>query len=357
MPDLIKTELETALDAENICFYNIKQSPFKIYGLYEPLTEAQYRRIPADVAEATSKDVATLATNTSGGRVRFSTDSEYVAVKVKSHSSGLHSNMCLCGTSAFDVYLDSDAGQRFILNSQPQYPALKEGHEAIVHLGSNKMRYYTVYFPTYNSVDEVYIGLEGSATVSVGDCYRSELPVVYYGSSITQGGCASRPGLTYTSIISRKYDLDFINLGFSGSGRAEKSIVDYMATLDMLAFVSDYDYNAKNAEELNERHLSLYKTIREAHPDIPYIMITRPNTLYKPEDAYDRRDVVVNTYRYAREHGDKNVYFIDGDSFFLDPNDQDCTVDGVHPNDLGMSKMAYAIGVMLERSLRNSPLL
>ena len=155
--------------------------------------------------------------------------------------------------------------------------------------------------------------------------------------------------------IARKYNLDYINLGFSGNGRAELPIVNYMATLPMLAFVSDYDHNAPNAEYLRETHFRMYEIIREAHPDIPYIMVSRPDCL-NSTSAYDRKTVIIDSFREARERGDKNVYFVDGEGMFRGPYEDSCTVDGCHPNDLGMMKMADAIGRMLERSLRGNPI-
>jgi hypothetical protein len=103
----------------------------------------------------------------------------------------------------------------------------------------------------------LYIGLQEGAKVEGGLKYRSELPVYYYGSSITQGACSSRPGNAYQSIISRRQNLDFVNLGFSGSGRAEEIIANYMAEQKMLAFVCDYDHNAPNPEYLNDTHCRL----------------------------------------------------------------------------------------------------
>jgi lysophospholipase L1-like esterase len=184
--------------------------------------------------------------------------------------------------------------------------------------------------------------LQQDATVAAGLAYAYEKPIVYYGSSITQGGCASRPGLSYQNIISRRLNVDHINLGFSGNGKAEDAIVNYMATLDPLIFVSDYDHNTDSFEHLEITHRNLYRTVRAAHPDLPYVMISRPDFLYT--DCPMRRKIIHDHYMEGIEAGDRNLYFIDGESFFGSEYDRgDCTVDGCHPNDRGFALMADRI--------------
>ncbi len=346
--------IETSLKESDIVFYNTKRDPFKVYGLYHYRTENVCRRLPENVAQATSKSVAHLSLETAGARLRFSTDSAYVAIKVIMPYINRFSHMPLTGTTGFDLYIDTDGGSRYYKTFKPE-PGIDGGYESIIKFDSRKTRRITINFPSYNAVDDLYIGVQSNAKVGLGAFYRTKLPIVYYGSSITQGACTSRPGLTYENIISRKYDLDYMNLGFSGSGRAEPAIVEYMASLDMLAFVSDYDHNAPTPDYLRETHQRMYEAIRTAHPEIPYIMLSRPDFITQNnDDSIARRDVIIDTYRYARENGDKNVYYIDGEGIFRGPDEDSCTVDGSHPNDLGMMKMADAIGRVLERALRGN---
>ncbi len=346
--------IETALKEPDIVFYNTRRDPFMVYGLYHYRTEDVCRRLPENVAQATSKSVAHLSLETAGARLRFSTDSAYVAIKAIMPYINRFSHMPLTGTTGFDLYIDSDGGSRYYKTFKPD-TSISGGYESIIKFDSRKTRQITINFPSYNAVDDLYIGVQENSRIGLGAFYRTKLPIVYYGSSITQGACTSRPGLTYQNIISRKYNIDYMNLGFSGSGRAEPAIVDYMASRKMLAFVSDYDHNAPTVEYLRETHRRMYDTIRAAHPDIPYIMLSRPDfTTHDIEDSAARRDVVIDTYRYARENGDKNVYYIDGEGIFRGPEEDSCTVDGSHPNDLGMMKMAEAIGRVLERALRGN---
>jgi hypothetical protein len=124
----------------------------------------------------------------------------------------------------------------------------------------------TVFLPLYGDVADIEIGLPEDAEVYKHTVYKHDLPVVFYGSSIIQGACASRAGRAYQSIISRKYDFNYINLGFSGAARAEDIIVDSMAGLEMSAFVSDYDHNAPNHEHLKNTHHRMYKKYAKGIP-------------------------------------------------------------------------------------------
>ncbi len=344
--------LKTSFQEDDIVFYNIKTDPFTVYGLYDYKNQNQYCRLPEDVAKATSAGVADLSKNTAGGRLRFSTNSRYIIVKSEIPKVCYFDHMPLTGSTGMDVYIDGEGGSCYIQTIRPGI-AVKDGYESILRFDSNQMRYFTINFPLYNPVNEIYIGVQQSASVCAGREYLNKKPIVFYGSSITQGACASRPGLSYENILSRRYNLDYINLGFAGNAKAELPIVEYMASLDMLAFVSDYDHNAPNVQHLRDTHSRMYDIIRSSNPDVPYIMISRPDFFKGYNDNIERRNVIIDTYRRARAYGDKNVYYIDGEGFFKGPDADSCTVDGTHPNDLGFMKMADTIGKVLERALEN----
>ncbi|MBQ2734222.1 MAG: SGNH/GDSL hydrolase family protein [Clostridia bacterium] len=344
--------VEATVTEPDIVFYDIRRAPFAVYGLYNYRTEPDFKRMPDEVAQTVSKGVAGLAYHTAGGRVRFSSDSAYVAIRAEMPKIGRMPHFALTGSSAFDLYVDDpETGiTRFYKEFRPAFD-FTGGYESIVRFGEKKLRHFTVHFPSYSRVRNLRIGLQQDATVGEGMKYRNDKPVVYYGSSITQGGCASRPGNSYQNVIAQRLGLDYINLGFSGSGKGEPEIAEYMASLDMMAFICDYDANAPTVEHLRGTHLPLYQKIRAKHPDIPYIMISRVHVDRNYADTLERRDVIIDTYRYAREQGDRNVYFIDGESVFRGKYANMCTVDGVHPNDLGFALMADAIGATLERAM------
>lgn len=344
-------KIESKIAEADIAFYDVRNKPFEVYGLYDYQNQAEFKRLPDDIAKATSEGVFYLYRNTAGGRVRFCTDSRYVAIHAEMPSVGHMDHMAMTGSSAFDLYLDDPETEEtvFYNSFRPSF-GFNDGYESKVTFPDRRLRYITINFPSYSHVTNLYIGLQEEAKLDAGMKYKDMLPVVYYGSSITQGGCSSRPGNAYQNVISQRMNIDFINLGFSGNGKGEDVIVDYMATLNMSAFVSDYDHNAPTPEHLRNTHYKLYQKIRAAHPDIPYIMITRPNFRTNP-DSESRRDVVVDSFRMAREAGDTNVYYIDGESFFRGPYANMCTVDGCHPTDVGFALMADSIGYELKEAL------
>ncbi|MBO4213086.1 MAG: hypothetical protein J5894_03120 [Clostridia bacterium] len=334
-------------------FYNAKNKPFEIYGLYNDGSGKSFCRMPAEVAGVISEGVKHLALETAGGRVRFSTDSQYVAIRTKMPYISDFRHMPRTGTTAFDLYVDTDGGSRYVKTFINQNTVFDGGYEGVCKFEDRKMRKITINFPSYNAVDSLYIGVEKDATVGGGAKYLFDLPVVFYGSSITQGACSSRPGMIYENIISRKYNLDYLNLGFSGSAKGEAAMADYISVLDMIAFVADYDHNAPNAEHLGRTSLEMYEKIRKNHPNIPYILVSRPDfSTHNRYDGIARRDALTDVYREARERGDKKIYFIDGEGIFRGPYSDNCTVDGTHPNDLGMVKIAESIGKVLESALR-----
>lgn len=343
--------VETTLTEPDLRFYDVRQAPFKLYGLYDPCHQKAFLRLPEDVAAATSEAVARLSRQTAGGRVRFSTDSSYVALKAVMPAMCHMDHMAMTGSTGFDLYIDTPVDSRYYRTFRPSVSA-KGGFETIIRFSDKKMRNITIHFPTYSPVSDVYIGLQDSAALDEGMPYQPLPPFVIYGSSITQGGCCSRPGLCYSNILSKRLNLDHVNLGFSGSGKAEEVIVQYMSDMKMSAFVCDYDHNAPNPEHLLKTHLHMYEVFREKHPTLPYIMMSQPDFDRDPGIAATRRDIIQDTFRHARANGDNHIYYIDGEGVFRGPDRDSCTVDGTHPNDIGMMKIADAMECMLRRALR-----
>ena len=340
----------------DIYFTNIKNGPFDIYGLiYSSDCNEPYLRMPRSIAEAVSEKVAALCDNTAGGRVRFSTDSHCIAIRAKYDALYPSAKMPLIGSLGFDLYIHEDGMDRHIKSFTP--PAAMFGdrsteYESIVYFDnpSRELRYYTIHFPLYHAVKSLEVGVKSYATVESGAKYINENPIVYYGSSITQGGCASHPGTAYPNIISAVTNTDHINLGFSGSARGESTMAEYIASLKMSAFVYDYDHNARTIEELESTHEPFFKIIRKAHPYIPIIIVTRPNPEYS-ETQKKRREIIRKTYQNAVDANDKNVYFIDGEKLFPREFRGCYTVDGLHPNDAGFIAMAKGIGYAVAKSI------
>lgn len=343
---------------EELVFYNVRFAPFHIYGLIPGNEGEPFRRIPYEVAEKTNPGVLRLHTNTAGGRVRFKTDSARVAIRASMPQKCLMPHMPFLGSSGFDMYA-KEGDKSFYKGSFVPPVDRSDGYESCIELGCREMRDITIHFPLYDGVNDLLIGVEPGAVVANGGIYSSELPIIYYGSSITQGGCASRPGNCYTNIISRNLNTDHINLGFSGSGKGELLMAEYIAAQPMSLFFYDYDHNAPSVEHLAKTHEAFFLMVRERHPDLPIIMASQTDTPRTPQKAQKilrRRDVILRTYANAVKRGDSKVTFIDGTTVFeeackLGISMDGCTVDGVHPNDLGFACMANVFGKAIKERL------
>ena len=248
-----------------------------------------------------------------------------------------------------EMYIRKDGEDWFRGSFRPPLP-LSNAYEGKVLLPPGEWE-VTISFPLYNQLDRLLVGLADGSTLSPAAPYTHAKPVVYYGSSITQGGCASRPGMCYPAIISRMLHCDHINMGFSGSCKAEEAITQYLANLDMSVFVCDYDHNAPDDVYLRQTHEKLYRAVREKQPDLPIIFVTRPDVYMHEEMSVKCRQVILDTYMAALREGDKNVDFINGEQFFTGPMWRDCTVDGSHPTDLGFAFMAEHIGQIVKKWL------
>ena len=341
-------KVESNIKRENLQFWDAETEPFRIYGLLRE--NGRFCRMPEAVAKSVNEGVHGLYANTAGGRVRFVTDSPYIAISAEMDGVGKMPHFPLTGSVGFDLYVDEGGGQKYYGTFTPPYE-VATGYESVIDFSSNAERIITINFPLYSNVKKLYIGLDSHSVRKAAPDYKYEKPIVYYGSSITQGGCASRPGNSYQSMISRKLDTNFINLGFSGSGRAEEAMAQYLADLEMSIFVCDYDHNAPDAAYLKETHLPLYRAIRAKQPKLPIILISAADVLIAPDTFADRREVVRETYQTAIAEGDENVYFIDGAELFVGEAWDSCTVDRVHPNDLGFYRMARRIEREIARLL------
>jgi len=356
-------KVESAADLADGVYLDVRNDPFDVYGLYDYKNQPRFCRMPEEVAQETWKLTTTgitdLMWHTAGGRVRFTTDSPYVAIRCKMKAITFMPHMPLDGMCGFDLYETVDGRDRYIdtyrvpfTRSDSEIGVISicpdHGFSSNVWVGeTGKMRSYTIHFPLYNDVEKLEIGLRRDASVDHGAPYEDVAPVVFYGSSITQGGCASHPGNAYENLFSAYRNIDHINLGFSGSACGEKPVAEYIASLNMSLFVMDYDYNAVNPWYLEQTHKPFYDIIRAAHPDLPIIMISRC-TGPDREDNLLRREVIYRSYKAAVEAGDPNVYFLDGDTFFAGKYRSVYTVDGVHPNDAGFYKMAEIIGNLID---------
>ena len=329
----------TAIAREGMKLFDAEKAPFSIHGVFRE--GEKFRRLPESVAKTVNNGVLGLHANTAGGRLRFRTDSPYVAIIAKMGSLGKMSHFTYTGAIGFDLYADN----RYVGSFIPPH-GITDGYESILNLGERTSREITINFPLYSEVEKLVIGLDGDAVIEAPTPYKTEKPVVFYGSSITQGGCASRPGTCYQSIVSRRFDFDFINLGFSGNAKGEDNIADYIASLDMSAFVYDYDHNAPTVEHLAKTHERMFLKIRAKNSTLPIIMMSRPKH-FLTADEQRRLEIIRATYNNAIRAGDKNVYLLDGAALTALSGNEG-TVDNCHPTDFGFASMAKALGDLME---------
>ena len=331
-----------------VVYRDVRSAPFTVYGL-EWDDDLGFVRVPNDVAVQIGEQFAHLNRNVAGGRIRFRTDSEEIYVKCKISGSWRMTHMADAGSAGFDVYEVIDGKQKFLCPILPQKQTSDEWTErATIPAGEHDI---IINCPIFTSFTEILIGVKEGSRICEGGKYKYETPIVFYGSSITHGACASRPGNIYENMISRRFDTNYINLGYSGNAKGEKPIIEYIARLRMSIFVLDYDHNARSVEYLLSTHYAAYKTVRDAHPHLPIIMVTRPDFDKPRESGKPYRDVVAGTYERAVAEGDENVYFVDGEKEFSTFVADGLSVDGSHPNDLGFALMAQKIGDVIAKLL------
>ncbi len=337
-------------------YYNITEEPFALSGFQWLDQNHGLCRLPVNSLNLLSESIQNLAWHTSGGMVRFKTNSDRIRLKVKLKPCYLHPNMPMTALCGFDFYIGEGANKTFYGNIYPEYNTWEFEGEIGQRLDKT-WREWTMYLPIYSGIDYIEIGLAEEAEVLPPTPFTIGKPIVYYGSSITQGACASRPGNTYTHTVSRWLDANFVNLGFSGSAKGEREMADIIASMNMGVFVMDYDYNAPDPRHLLNTHEPFFKIVRARQPEVPVVFVTAPY-YHHPMDKNDyserdeRREIIYETFKRAKDAGDKNVYFIDGYEFFDPSIAHACTVDNVHPADIGMLYMAKKIYSVLEGILK-----
>ena len=353
----------TFVAPDDIEWFSIQEKPFSIHGITYSEEEGLYRRLPKNIADATNDGVSHLSKNTAGGRVRFATNSPYIIVRVEEPFEAPFPHMTIAGKDGVSLFVDKKfAGTIMpsyeqIAKADPEYGGsgrfMFDGikYPAISDEGVSQVE---IFLPLYSAVYNIHIGLKKGCSLQEARQYKHTQPVLFYGSSITQGGCASKPGDDYINRLCRMLDTEILNLGFSGSALAEKVMADYIASQNPSIFVLDYDHNAPNAEHLQKTHFALYETVRKANPTKPIIMMTMP-TIEGYEDKpwhKPRREEILRGFAKAKSQGDENVYLVDCYGCFGAIEKGECgTVDDCHPNSLGFLRMTERIYPLLDKLL------
>ena len=325
---------------------------FALGGIDAPQENGgEYYRLDVRRKDEYSNDNRFLACNTPGVTLRFITDAKAVTLDVKLRSviAGMH-HFTDRGVYGFDMLIGTGTARRYVGANMQNFVDTLEGMKDVLALPDG-LKEIQINFPLYAGVESVRLGFPADAKVAL-PTKRAYKPVAFYGSSITQGGCAGRPGNSYCNIVCRALDADCRNLGFSGSAMGEQPVAEYIGGLDLSAFVMDYDYNSPSEEHLRATHRPFYETVRRMNPDLPILMLSHVWAFEDRETDFKRVAIIRETYEAARAAGDNNVYFLEGTNFFRWPMGDLCTVDILHPNDLGQFIMAEEVYKTLIAILR-----
>lgn len=337
----------------DVVYYDVKSQPFSLEGLpFLAENNGEYYRTPMRLTRAeTSYGVKNLSKHTAGAAVRFRSDAPGIVLRAELFHSYDMNHMCRMASAGFDIYCKAENG-KLVYNRSIQ-PAAKQVYiKAVAGINPGKgVCDWVVNLPLYGGVKRIEIGIPAGYKLEAPTPHKVKKPILFYGSSITQGGCASRPGMVYTSMLCRAVDAEQINWGFSGNAKGEPALAEEIAKLDLAAFVYDYDYNAPTVEHLAKTHEKFFRIIRDKNPDLPIIMISKVNGV-RSSSTVARRNVILKTYNNALARGDKNVYFVNGIEFFGDEDREECTVDNVHPNDLGFYRMYKGVLPTLKKALK-----
>ncbi|MBT3569273.1 MAG: hypothetical protein HN494_10545 [Opitutae bacterium] len=311
-----------------------------------------FDRFPVKAEGKVTKAVWNLSRHSAGMMVRFKTDATTIRAKWKLLSSRLGMpHMPPSGVSGLDLYARDAKGQwRWAAATKPN----KQRMEATLLSGiAPGMREYALYLPLYNGTESLDVGvLKGAKFESLAP--RKAKPLVFYGTSITHGACASRPGLAHPAILGRRLEIPVINIGFSGNGRMHNEVGDLMAELDAACYVIDCLPNM-NATTVAERCVPLVKQLRKARPKTPIVLVEDrrfANSWILPAKSKfhdDNQAALQKAYKQLQAAGMKKLHYLQGEHLLGD--DTEGTTDGSHPNDLGFLRQADAFEPVLRQAL------
>ncbi len=312
-----------------------------------------FDRLPSSAEGKVTNAVWNLSRDSAGMMARFKTNSPAISVhyKVRKPQLGMP-HMPATGVSGIDLYArDNDGKWKWV---QVTKPATQEVQTEIIQGLEPGEREYAAYLPLYNGIDFMKIGVEKGAKFE-GLAPRSK-PIVFYGTSITHGACASRPGMVHTNILGRKLDMPIVNLGFSGNGRMDQSVGEFLVQLDAAAFVIDCLPNMQPAD-VTAKCEPLVKQLRAAKPNTPIVLVEDRRftndwiTPKKRQFHTDNHAALRQEYDSLVTQGVKNLFYIPGDSLYGD--DTEGATDASHANDLGFMRQAELFEPVLRKALSN----
>jgi hypothetical protein len=331
----------------------VDASAFTLIGKGFSDTETRYERLPVRLKDISRPPVWSLSKNCSGMAIRFRTDSPIIAAKWEVTRDVVMNHFTPTGIKGLDLYCLNRGKWQFVNSARPTG---KSSSAVIINHMNKEVKEFMLYLPLYDGLSKLEIGIEQEASIAgpTDDSPKMGKPVVFYGTSITQGGCATRPGMSYPSILSRMLDREIINLGFSGNGRLDLEIAEVMAELDASCFVIDCLPNVTE-ELMKEKYVRFLEIIREKKPTTPLILVENIHYTHLDFDQEVSRLIdgknrlLFSIWKKLKQNGDKNLFIIKADG--LIGKDLEGTVDGVHLTDLGFLRMAENMYPLIKRRL------
>ncbi len=330
--------------SETLTWHDVKDWGVEGKGWPDSETDQDYDRLPARAKGIVRDAVWNLSRHSAGMLARFRTDASEIWVDYELTSSNLAMpHMPATGVSGIDLYATDDNGfWRWLAVTRPTSQHVKS---KMIEGIPGAMRDFTAYLPLYNGTRYLKIGVPHGATFEP-IAPRPDKPIVFYGTSITHGACASRPGMPHAAILGRRLKRPVINLGFSGNGKMEPEVGQFLVQLDPAVYVIDCLPNMVEAE-VTERAEPLVRQLRRSRPETPILLVedrTYANTPFVPS-RQQRHETSRRALRAAYEKlvDDKfeKLGYLAGDSLLGD--DRDDTTDGSHPSDLGFYRHADAM--------------
>lgn len=363
-----------AQKSSQLRYYNVRDLELPVIGRgftdcvrqNDTVSDGFYTRLPADIENTVRKAVWDLGQNSAGIAVRFRTNSKCIGAEWKLLNNFGMAHMAATGVKGLDLYALYEGEWRFVGTAQPNG---KNSRNVFIRRMDGSAREYLMYLPLYDGVVDLKIGIDSNAVIElpkVDDLLplhgrsadKKDLPIVFYGTSVTQGGCATRPGMAYPAILERALHKETINLGFSGNGRMDKIMAQKIATIPASAYVIDCLANC-TYQIVKDSTEYFIRTIAEANPDTPIYMVSNYCYPYQDFDAQFQEDAAKENALWQefcnklRKEGYKNIRYIDAYSngnmkkSSIGP-DHEGTVDGVHMTDLGFLRFAGFLKKLLK---------
>ena len=312
--------------------------------------ERYFARFPGRAKELIPSAVWGLSQHSAGEVVRFRANTDQIKIRYTLlNGSVAMPHMPATGVSGVDLYAWDTETQTWRWAACTQ-PSSREFNGVLISGMEKKSRDYMAYLPLYNGIEALSLGVpEGCEFVPLSP--RTDKPIVYYGTSIAHGGCASRPGNAYTAMLGRRLDVPVVNLGFSGNARMEMAIADLLGELDAEIYVLDAAPNM-TAELINERMVPFVKRLRELRPDTPIVLVedrwysNHWIVTHRHNTNAANHEAMKNGFAILEKEMD-NLFYLPADTLLGEDLDSDGTVDCSHPNDLGMYRMTDALEAVL----------